>query len=121
MSVDGPIRLKEYFQEHGTKEYIVWSGYAERIGFPIPKPGQMKFAGAWLRPVGEPDQKRGMKTNGPVFFEQKFLGMHFGVPKYAASWRQYYKLNRVPSVIPPKLAVEFQGDPEQFDAGGPPP
>ncbi len=101
--------LKEYFQEHGTKEHIVWSGYAERIGYPVPKPGQMKFAGVWLRPVPGPRSSNG------AFFEQKFMGMHFGVPKYAASWRQYYKLNRVPTVIPPKLDVFVQGDTTQFN------
>ncbi len=110
--------LKTFFQKHGTNEYLVWEGYAERIGRHVERPGKMRFAGVLLNPInGGP---KGMKND--AFFTETFSGMYFGVPKWSASWRQYYLINRFQPGFrtDPKLKVEFQGDPNQFDAGGPP-
>jgi hypothetical protein len=110
--------LKDFVEEQGTKEYLVWSGYAERIGYPVPKPGKVKIDGITLTPTSDPG-KRGGASRGPVLFEQKFLGMHFGVPKYGAVWRTYYKIGRKSNERPAKVVVQYPGDPTQFEAGGP--
>jgi hypothetical protein len=107
--------LKEFLEEKGTKEYFVYEGYAERIGYPIPRPGEMKFAGVWMQPVDNPKVKDGEKP----FFAQKFMGMHFGVPKYAASWRVYYRVSRDKKLRQAAFFAQFQGDAKQFEAEGP--
>lgn len=53
-------------------------GYAERVGYPIPEPGNLSVGGRALIRLGEGQ------------FRQKFLGRHFCQPVFGASWRQRY-------------------------------
>jgi hypothetical protein len=112
--------LKAFIEEKGDKEYFVYEGYAERIGYPVPRPGEMKFGGVWMKPVNV--KETNVTNKGifePPFFAQKFLGMHYGVPKYAASWRVIYVLSRDKAKRQIAMHAQFQGDPKQFEAEGP--
>jgi hypothetical protein len=110
--------LKEFLEEKGTKEIFMYEGYAERIGYPVPRPGEMRFGGVWMQPVADQKRTLGMASM-PAFFSQKFMGMHFGVPKYGASWRVYYRVSRDKSLRQAAFFTQFQGNPKQFEAGGP--
>lgn len=63
----------------GTQEFV-WTGKAERVGYPVTKPGRLRINNQWYRPIGK------------GVFSQVFLGMHFCQPKYAAAWKQRYRL-----------------------------
>lgn len=63
----------------GTQEFV-WAGKAERVGYYITKPGRMRINNQWYSPIGK------------GVFSQAFLGFHFCQPKYAAAWKQRYRL-----------------------------
>lgn len=60
-------------------------GYAERVGYPIPRPGRLTIGGKTLIRRGEGQ------------YRQKFLGRHFCQPVYGASWRQRYVIAERPA------------------------
>lgn len=64
-----------------------WSGYAERVGYPIPRPEKLTISGVEL------------VRKGPSEFRQKFLGTHFCQPVYGAAWRTRYVAIERPEVI----------------------
>ena len=77
-----------------SSNQITLAGYAERAGWPIPKPLMTTVAG---RPVVE----------SSAAFVQETMGMYFGVPVYRAAWQITYDLDSSPgTVLPP-------GNPEQ--------
>lgn len=76
--------VKRFVENHAEKNIIVYSGYAERAGYPVPEPGKITIGGKTLTPVGIGE------------FRTKYLGDYFGQPKYGASWRQEYMLDEIP-------------------------
>lgn len=65
----------------GTQEFV-WAGKAERVGYKIVKPGRLRIDGRWYSPIGK------------GVFTQAFMGWHFCQPKFAAAWKQRYRLER---------------------------
>lgn len=70
-----------WVEENAGVSEIIWTGYAERFGHEIPKPGRIRLGNAVLKPTGKGK------------FSTKFLGSYFGQPKYGASWRMTYVLS----------------------------
>lgn len=64
---------------------IIWRGYAERVGYPVPRPDKLTIGGVELTRVGKAQ------------FGQKFLGNVLGQPVYAAAWNQRYALSQRPT------------------------
>ena len=63
---------------------FVWRGYAERVGYPIPRPDKLKVGGYELRRTG-----RGS-------FLQGLIGNMLGQTVYAAAWAQRYVVSKRP-------------------------
>jgi hypothetical protein len=76
--------IKRFIENHPELTTIIYSGYAERAGFPVDEPGVIKIGGKQLKPVG-----KGM-------FTSKYMGDYFGQPKYGAVWKQEYMLDEIP-------------------------
>lgn len=76
---DGSVR-RFTVNNAGTQEFV-WTGKAERVGYPIRKPGRIRIGNQFYSPVGK------------GVFSQAFMGMHFCQPKYAAAWKQRYRLD----------------------------
>ena len=81
--VSGPEVLRFVETQSGRIE-VVWKGYAERVGYPIPRPDKLEIGGVTLRRVGK------------ARFMQKFLGNQLGQPVYAAAWNQRYVVSKRP-------------------------
>ena len=89
--------IKRFIENKAGTQTIVIRGYAERIGYPVPKPsGRIFIGGQVYVPIG-----RGT-------FAMKYEGDYFGVPKYSAAWVQEYKLKTWPG---------FQADPKEAQEG----
>ena len=84
--------IKRFIEDQADHKTIVYSGYAERVGFPIPEPGKMQIGGKVLTPIGK------------LRFRQKYMGKFFGIDKWGASWMQEYSLDEVPE----KVVVHFE-------------
>jgi hypothetical protein len=73
---------QRFVDDMASRQEFTWKGHAERVGYPVVKPGRLKINGQWYRPIGK------------GLFAQKFLGFFFCQPKYAAAWNQRYVLDR---------------------------
>lgn len=88
-------QIKRFIEDKAGFQSIIVRGYAERIGYPVPKPGGRIFIGGQAyTPVGK------------GAFGMKFDGDYFGVPKYSASWAQEYRLLTFPNDNDPKEGQE---------------
>lgn len=67
-----------------------WTGYCERLGYDIPKPGRLKFGDVTLI------------RHGKQHFRKKFLGTFFCQPLYAAAWNMTFVVDRRPRETPTK-------------------
>ena len=83
--VNGSTR--RFAEDQAAPFNLIWKGYAERIGYEIPRPGVWNVNGKRYVPVG-----RGR-------FVQKFMGNYFCLPKYAASWVQEYEILEPPTSL----------------------
>lgn len=77
---------------------FVWKGYAERVGFPIPRPDKLT--------VGDIELVR----KGSGRFRQKFLGVHLCQKVYAAAWNQVYTVTERPERLDYGDLVVIGGD-----------
>lgn len=78
-------QIKRFIEDKAGTQTLVVRGYAERVGYPVPKPsGRIKIGGNVYVPIGKGR------------FAMKFDGNYFGVPKYSAAWEQEYKLKTWP-------------------------
>lgn len=75
--------VRNYAQSPQT-QYWQWSGYAVRVGYPIPKPDQTKIGGKDVIPVGEQN-----------FICHK-IGEMFCQPVYAAAWNMLFVVDETP-------------------------
>lgn len=73
-------KAKRYVEDKAGSQILIYTGYAERVGYPIPRPGNITVEGKRYKPVGA------------GVFETKFQGVFFCQPKYAAAWKQQYIL-----------------------------
>jgi hypothetical protein len=84
----GGSSIERYIESIGPDIEFTWSGYAVRVGYPIPRPARLQVAGVNLVRKGKGE------------FRQKFLGRHFCQRVYAASWKHRYVLDERPQVLP---------------------
>lgn len=102
------IGIERFVEQYAGDMEIVWQGYAERIGYPIPKPGTLTIAdGVELVPTSEGR------------FTQQYVGMYFCQPRYKAYWSIPYKLKYRPANVSgddaqvlEQYGPEGPGDPE---------
>jgi len=73
-------QVRRFVENQAGLQEVVWTGKAERVGYPIRKPGNIRIGGRLYRPIGK------------GIFSQAYLGMYFCQPKYAAAWKQRYRL-----------------------------
>jgi len=78
------VNVTRYVESQAGRVEIVWRGYAERIGYPIPRPDKLKVGDVTLYRVGRAQ------------FRQKFIGNVLGQPVYAAAWNQRYAVSMRP-------------------------
>lgn len=74
--------IERWVEHYAGDITIYWSGYAERVGFPIPRPGKMQIGDEILMPAGKGR------------FLQSFVGNYFCRPVYRAFWRIPYKCKK---------------------------
>ncbi len=79
--------VKRYVESQAGTIEVVYMGYAERVGYPIPRPDKVDVGGVTLTRTGESN------------FRQIFLGDCLGQPVYAASWNQTYAMSERPSTL----------------------
>lgn len=82
------------------------TGYAERVGYPIPKPDTFEIAGRKLYRIGE------------GVFGTKFLGKHFCQPLYGAAWNMIYVIDERPESVEADEVDPIHLPPEEGDEGG---
>jgi len=102
-------KIKRFVENNAGDHLITYMGYAERVGYPVPEPGVMKIGDVDLRPHGD------------LEFRQVFLGMFFGQPKYAASWKQDYWIDKVPNNLGQKFPNAADDGLNDAFAENPPP
>jgi hypothetical protein len=73
-------KAERFTEDQAGVQEFVWTGKAERVGYPIRKPGQLRIGNKTYRPIGK------------GIFSQAYLGLYFCQPKYAAAWKQRYRL-----------------------------
>ena len=94
---DSDSDLIERFVENYASEVVLhWQGHAERIGYPVPKPGKIVIGDMELIPSG--DGK----------FQQTSLGTYFCQERYRAFWNIPYRLRRRLSKIDADEAMAVQ-------------
>lgn len=77
-------QVVRFVETQSGKIEIVWKGYAERIGYPIPRPDKLEIGGLTLRRVGR------------AVFQQQIVGIVLGQPLYRAAWNQRYVVTKRP-------------------------
>ena len=88
--------VSRFVETQSGKIEVVWKGYAERIGYPIPRPDKLVIGGVTLRRVGK------------ARFAQKFLGNAMGQPVYAAAWNQRYIVSERPEKMDTENLDEWE-------------
>lgn len=86
-------RVVRAIETRAGTQYITWEGYAERVGWTIPKPGKLRIVA--------PDGRTFVLTPvGKGVFAQKKKGDYFCQPVYAAAWKLRYQLTEATPVTP---------------------
>lgn len=85
---DQSAEIQRFVEEAPAGLEFQWIGYAERLGYDIPKPGKLRFGDVEL------------VRKGKAFFRKKFIGLFFCQPLYAAAWNMRYVVVRRPSQTP---------------------
>jgi len=81
---DTSSRVERFVETQSGRIEVVWKGYAERVGYPIPRPDKLKIGNVTLKRIGKAQ------------FVQKFMGNSLGQPVYAAAWNQRYVVTSRP-------------------------
>lgn len=82
-----------------------WIGYAERVGWDIPKPDRLTFGGVTLTRIGT------------GLFRKKLIAVHMCQPLYGASWNMTYVVDERPETIPLDETIDPIHLPVAEDAG----
>lgn len=85
-----------------------WMGYAERVGYDIPRPGKIE--------IGTGADKITLYRRGEGVFRKKFLGNHFCQRVYGAAWNMKYVADKRPTSLDAD-----QSDPINTPPGSTPP
>lgn len=106
---DAAKNIKRIIESAASNMEFEWVGYAERVGYDIPRPGKITLGGVTL------------VRRGKGVFRKKFLGMHFCQPVYGAAWRFRYVVDTRPSNVPASDADPVNGpsDTTTGEGGGP--
>lgn len=80
--------IERFVEEAPPGLEFQWQGYAERLGYDIPKPGKLTFGNVTL------------VRKGKAYFRKKFIGVFFCQPLYAASWNMRYVVDERPAETP---------------------
>ena len=96
-NVDSPLPLvangssqnpaTRYVESQAGSVELHWRGYAERVGYPIPRPDKVTIGGVQLTRVG------------PIRFRQSFRGIHLCQPVFAAAWNMRYVASERPKQL----------------------
>jgi hypothetical protein len=81
---DAGANIKRYVEEAPAGMVFEWMGYAERVGYDIPRPNKLTFGNKTL------------VRHGEGVFRKKFVGTFFCQPLYAASWKLRYVVEERP-------------------------
>lgn len=81
------LRVGRFVESQAGTIKVVYKGYAERVGYPIPRPDKIKINGVDLVKAGSGR------------FLQKFMGNVLGQDVYAAAWVQPYIVDARPGVL----------------------
>lgn len=82
-----------------------WTGYAERVGWDIPKPDRLTFGGVTLKRIGA------------GYFRKKLIAVHMCQPLYGAAWNLTYVVDKRPESLPLDESVDPIHLPVGEDAG----
>lgn len=85
---DASKNIVRFIEEAPAGLRFQWTGYAERLGYDIPKPGKLEFGGKTLRRIGK------------AKFRRKYLGKFFCQPLYGAAWNMMYVVDERPTEVP---------------------
>lgn len=72
--------VRRFLEERSGTQEIIIIGYAERVGYRIPRPGKIKIGDAVLEPVGS------------GYYVGRSKGFYYCQPVYSAAWKQKYRL-----------------------------
>lgn len=89
---DQSKNIERYIESAPSNMEFIWEGYAERVGYDIPRPNKLKFGNVTLVRKGKQE------------FRKKFLGLFFCQPLYGASWRMRYVVDERPAAVDAKEA-----------------
>jgi len=81
---DTASQVERFVETQAGRIEVVWKGYAERVGYPIPRPDKLKIGNVTMKRIGK------------ARFVQKFMGNSLGQPVYAAAWNQRYVVSSRP-------------------------
>lgn len=79
--------VTRFIETQAGRIEIIWSGYAERMGYPIPRPDRLVL-------YGENGEKYVLTRVGRAKFKTECKPDVLGQPVYYAAWKQRYVLNR---------------------------
>lgn len=86
-ATDTSAQVERFVESQSGRIEVVWRGYAERVGYPIPRPDKLTIGNITLTRIGK------------ARFLQKFAGDVLGQPVYAAAWNQRYVVSSRPNVM----------------------
>jgi hypothetical protein len=81
---DSGTQVKRFIETQAGSVEVSWRGYAERVGYPVPRPDKIQIGGVTMTRIGRAQ------------FRQKFVGNVLGQPVYAAAWNQRYVVTNRP-------------------------
>lgn len=86
--------VKRFLEEKAGSQEIIIIGYAERVGYKIPRPGKIKIGDATLEPVGS------------GYYVGRLKGTYYCQPVYSAAWKQKYRLVKPAESVDHKEQVD---------------
>lgn len=102
---DAEEQIIRFIEEAPAGLRFQWIGYAERVGWDIPKPSRLTFGNTTLKRIGK------------GLFRKKLLGVHFCQPLYGAAWNFTYVVDERPEQLPLDDAVDPINLPVPEDVG----
>ncbi len=84
---DTSTQIERYIESAPAGMTFEWIGYAERVGYDIPRPDKLKFGNVTLI------------RKGKGVFRKRFLGTFFCQPVYAAAWKLRYTVASRPELV----------------------
>ncbi len=95
---DTSAQVARIVESQAGRIEVVFKGYAERVGYPIPRPDKIKLG-----------DNITLTRIGKARFIQQFKGNVLGQPVYAAAWNQRYVVSQRPVKLETKDIDEWEG------------